>query len=302
MIFQDDLLFPHLSVAGNASGSAWKGWRRVAEAGRAAGRGGRRAFCGVDRLLDRLAGGSYSGRRAAAGSAWRGRCQRPAPGLLLCDASRSPRSTWTAAMRWSAASATSSVPWQSRCSTSRTASPRPSPWARGCSCWSGARSSPTGRRWTSSPRRGDRATDRSVLKACSTSFSARVEDHAPELNASEGYRLDDGPELIVRIPGPARRQHAPRRDPGRRHPARPTSRRRTLRPQPGPGHGRTDRPPRSRGRGRHPHRRADLDRQPGRAGGGTTSLLGSPGSEVHMIIKARSCHVIDDQDASPQVP
>ena len=78
MIFQDDCLFPHLSVAANIR-FGLQGWRpseteaRVAEVA---------ALCGVEQLLDRAPETLSGGERQRVGLA---RALAPRPRLLLCD-------------------------------------------------------------------------------------------------------------------------------------------------------------------------------------------------------------------------
>jgi molybdate transport system ATP-binding protein len=78
MIFQDDLLFPHLSVAANVRFGlkglpAEQARRRVDEVA---------ALCGVERLLDRRPATLSGGERQRVGLA---RALAPRPRLLLCD-------------------------------------------------------------------------------------------------------------------------------------------------------------------------------------------------------------------------
>ena len=130
-------------------------------------------------------------------------------------------------------------------------------------------------------------------------FSARVEDHAPEQNATR-LRLDDGPELIVGFldrPAGSTLLVEIRADDIllARHPVAGLSARNQV-------PGTVERIVR-----RGPEAEAVI-----RTGGLTwivslvepavAQLELEPGPEVHMIIKARSCHVIDDRDASRQVP
>jgi molybdate transport system ATP-binding protein len=78
MIFQDDRLFPHLSVAANI-GFGLKGYER----GRARSRLAEvAALCGVEKLLDRAPEMLSGGERQRVGLA---RALAPRPRLLLCD-------------------------------------------------------------------------------------------------------------------------------------------------------------------------------------------------------------------------
>ena len=78
LIFQDDLLFPHLSVADNI-GFGLKGQARTARAARLAEVS---ALCGVEHLLDRRPETLSGGERQRVGLA---RALAPRPRLLLCD-------------------------------------------------------------------------------------------------------------------------------------------------------------------------------------------------------------------------
>jgi molybdate transport system ATP-binding protein len=78
MIFQDDCLFPHLDVASNIR-FGLKSWRTDRAEGRLAEVA---ALCGVNRLLDRLPATLSGGERQRVGLA---RALAPHPRLLLCD-------------------------------------------------------------------------------------------------------------------------------------------------------------------------------------------------------------------------
>lgn len=78
MIFQDDLLFPHLNVAGNIR-FGLKGWPRPRAEARLAEVA---ALCEVGPLLDRRPEGLSGGERQRVGLA---RALAPRPRLLLCD-------------------------------------------------------------------------------------------------------------------------------------------------------------------------------------------------------------------------
>ncbi len=78
MIFQDDCLFPHLTVAANIR-FGLKGWTGdLAEARQAEVA----TLCGVERLMDRVPSTLSGGERQRVGLA---RALAPRPRLLLCD-------------------------------------------------------------------------------------------------------------------------------------------------------------------------------------------------------------------------
>src|SRR5262249_12724081 len=78
MIFQDDQLFPHLSVASNI-GFGLKGYERATARARLAEVA---ALCGVEKLLQRAPATLSGGERQRVGLA---RAIAPRPQLLLCD-------------------------------------------------------------------------------------------------------------------------------------------------------------------------------------------------------------------------
>ncbi len=78
MIFQDDRLFPHLSVAANVA-FGLKGWKRALAHNRLAEVS---ALCGVEHLLSRMPEMLSGGERQRVGLA---RALAPRPRLLLCD-------------------------------------------------------------------------------------------------------------------------------------------------------------------------------------------------------------------------
>ena len=78
MIFQDDRLFPHRSIAANVR-FGLKGWRRAEADARSAEVA---ALCGVEHLMDRRPETLSGGERQRVGLA---RALAPRPRLLLCD-------------------------------------------------------------------------------------------------------------------------------------------------------------------------------------------------------------------------
>ena len=280
LIFQDDLLFPHLSVAGNV---------RFGLKGLAAGRG-RRA--GWPRSPSSAGSGTCSPARrrrsraaSGSGSAWPGRWP---PGRGSCSAtSRSRRSTWRAAHALI-----------DRLKAVQRGRGDPGPLRH------------------PQPGRGGRAGD-----AALPALGRRIVDEGPPLDvlaagrpgapgggpqrlrgdgrgrtptaaAETLLRLAGGPALVV--PSMARPLGSPLSPgrPGRRHPAGPRADRRPQRPQRDRRDGRAGRPPRRRGRGARPDRRRS-------SGSSASSPRPSRRSgwprraEVRLIIKARSCRVLE---------
>ena len=189
MIFQDDWLFPHLSVAANIR-FGLKGWRRDEADARLAEVA---ALCGVERLLDRSPETLSGGERQRVGLA---RALAPRPRLLLCD---EPVSALDLANRHAMFDRLRDVQRAEAIPmlyVTHSAGRGHRAGLAAVPAGARAESSPRGRRWTSSPR-PRRIGDGSIpFEGVRNVFPARVEDHAPEQDASR-LRLDDGPELIV---------------------------------------------------------------------------------------------------------
>ncbi len=291
MIFQDDRLFPHLSVAGNIR-FGLKGWRRAEAHARLAEVA---ALCGVDRLLDRSPETLSGGERQRVGLA---RALAPCPRLLLCDEPvsaldldsrhamvrrlRDVRRALAIPMLYVTHSVAEAVALGSRLfllEQGRIVAEGPP-----LDVLAAARRSDDG----SIPFEG-------VLNV----FSARVEDHAPELNATR-LRLDDGPELIVGFldrPAGNTLLVEIRADDIllARHPVAGLSARNQV-------PGTVERIVRRGPEAEAVIRTIGLNWIVSLVEPAVAQLALEPGTEVHMIIKARSCHVIDDRDASRQVP
>ncbi len=188
MIFQDDRLFPHLSVAANIR-FGLKGWRRDEADTRLAEVA---AMCGVDRLMDRSPETLSGGERQRVGLA---RALAPRPRLLLCDEPvsaldlanrhamvrhlRDVQRALAIPMLYVTHSVAEAVALGSRLfllDRGKIVAEGPP-----LDVLAAARRSDDG----SIPFEG-------VLNV----FAARVEEHAPEHNATH-LRLDGGPELIV---------------------------------------------------------------------------------------------------------
>jgi molybdate transport system ATP-binding protein len=285
MIFQDDRLFPHLSVAANIR-FGLKGWRRGEADARLAEVA---ALCGVERLMDRSPEMLSGGERQRVGLA---RALAPRPRLLLCDEPvsaldhanrhamvrrlRDVQRTMAIPVLYVTHSVAEAVGLGSRLfllERGRIVADGPP-----LDVLAAARRSDDG----SVPFEG-------VLNV----FSARVEEHAPEHNATR-LRLDDGPELIVGAfdrPAGSPVLVEIRADDIllSRHPVSGLSARNQI-----PGTVERIVP-------RGPEAEAVI-----RIGGlacivslvapAVAQLELEPGVEVHMIVKARSCHVIDVED------
>jgi molybdate transport system ATP-binding protein len=188
MIFQDDRLFPHLDVAANIR-FGLKGWRRDQADARLAEVA---ALCGVSGLLDRSPATLSGGERQRVGLA---RALAPRPRLLLCDEPvsaldlanrhamvrrlRDVQRALSIPMLYVTHSVAEAVALGSRLFLLRggTIVAEGPP----LDVLAAAR----------------RADDGSIpFEGVLNVFAARIEDHAPEHNATR-LRLHDGPELVV---------------------------------------------------------------------------------------------------------
>jgi len=188
MIFQDDLLFPHLSVAANIR-FGLKGQprsvadQRVTEVA---------AACGVTHLLQRGPATLSGGERQRVGL---GACAGP-PSSASCSAtSRSPRSISRAGTDSSSSSAQFNVPKGSRCFY-RHAQPRgkPSPWgtrlfllAKGRVLAEGEPLAVLADSWSGSAH---------GIEGVRNVFPAEVDAHVDDGTATR-LLLKDGPALVV---------------------------------------------------------------------------------------------------------
>jgi molybdate transport system ATP-binding protein len=286
MIFQDDRLFPHLSVAANIR-FGLKGWRREEADARSAEVA---AMCGVERLMDRSPETLSGGERQRVGLA---RALAPRPRLLLCDEPvsaldlssrhamvrrlRDVQSVLAIPMLYVTHSVAEAVALGSRLFLLE----RGKIVAEGppLDVLAAARRSDDG----SIPFEG-------VLNV----FSARVGAHAPEHNATR-LRLDDGPELIVGFldrPAGSSVVVQVRADDIllSRHPVAGLSARNQI-----PGTVERIVP-----RGTEAEaviRTVGIAWIVSLVAPAVAQLELRPGAEVHMIVKARSCHVMDEGTA-----
>ncbi|MGP0068705.1 MAG: molybdenum ABC transporter ATP-binding protein [Isosphaeraceae bacterium] len=188
MIFQDDCLFPHLSVAANIR-FGLDGWRRDEADDRLAEVA---VLCGVERLLDRRPSTLSGGERQRVGLA---RALAPRPRLLLCDEPvsaldlgnrhailerlRAVQRAEAIPMLYVTHSAAEAIALGSRLfllENGRIAAEGPPLDVLGAA-----------------GRLGSGAIS---FEGVRNVFPARVEGHAPDQGASR-LRLDDGPELVV---------------------------------------------------------------------------------------------------------
>jgi molybdate transport system ATP-binding protein len=188
MIFQDDRLFPHLSVASNIR-FGLKRWPRSEADSRLAEVA---AMCGVDRLMDRSPETLSGGERQRVGLA---RALAPRPRLLLCD---EPVSALDLANRHLMVRRLREVQAVSRIPMVYVTHSVAEAVALGSRLFLMER----GRIVAEGPpldvlAAARRSGDGSIpFEGVLNVFSARVVDHARE-HSSTRLRLDDGPELIV---------------------------------------------------------------------------------------------------------
>jgi molybdate transport system ATP-binding protein len=291
MIFQDDRLFPHMSVAANIR-FGLKGWRRQEADARSAEVA---ATCGVERLLDRSPETLSGGERQRVGLA---RALAPRPRLLLCD---EPVSALDLANRHAMVRRLRDVQRAQGIPMLYVTHSVAEAVALGSRLFLLER----GRIVADGPpldvlavarRPGDGSIPfEGVLNV----FSGRVEGHAPEHNATL-LRLDGGPELIVGFldrPAGSPVLVEVRADDIllSRHPVDGLSARNQI-----PGTVERIVP-----RGAEAEaviRAAGLAWIVSLVSPAVVQLELRPGADVHMIVKARSCHVIDESPAISRRP
>jgi molybdate transport system ATP-binding protein len=188
MIFQDDRLFPHLNVAANIR-FGLKGWRRAEADARLAEVA---TMCGVERLMDRWPETLSGGERQRVGLA---RALAPRPRLLLCDEPVSAldlpnRHAMVRHLREVQRALAIPVLYVTHSVAEAVAlGSRLFLMERGKFVADGPPLDVL-----AAARRSD---DGSVpFEGVLNVFAARIEEHAPEQNATR-LHLDDGPELVV---------------------------------------------------------------------------------------------------------
>jgi len=188
MIFQDDWLFPHLSVAGNLR-FGLKGWRRPLADARLAEVA---ALWGVERLMDRFPSTLSGGERQRAGLA---RAMAPRPRLLLCD---EPVSALDLPNRHAILERLRAVQRAEQIPVLYVTHSASEAIALGARLFllEGGRIIAEGPPLDVLGAAGRLASGPISFDGVRNVFAARIEDHAPEQGASR-LRLDDGPELIV---------------------------------------------------------------------------------------------------------
>ncbi len=283
MIFQDDCLFPHLNVAANIR-FGLNGWVRDQAGARLVEVA---ALCGVERLLDRLPATLSGGERQRVGLA---RALAPRPRLLLCD---EPVSALDLANRHAILDRLRAVQHAEGLPVLYVTHSASEAIALGSRLFllENGRIAAEGPPLDVLGAAGRLGAGSISFEGVRNVFPARIEGHAPDQGASH-LRLDDGPELVVGFldrPTGSRVLVEIRADDIllARHAVDGLSARNQV-----PGtierivpHG--------------PEAEAVI-----RTGGLTwiVSLVAPaveqldlrPGTEVHMIVKARSCHVLDD--------
>jgi molybdate transport system ATP-binding protein len=188
MIFQDDCLFPHLSVAANIR-FGLKGWRRDVTEARLAEVA---ALCGVERLMGRDPATLSGGERQRVGLA---RALAPRPRLLLCD---EPVSALDLSNRHAILDRLRAVQRVEAIPMLYVTHGASEAIALGTRLFLLEQ----GRIVAEGPpldvlSQARRPVDGSIsFEGVHNVFPARIEDHAPEQIASR-LRLDGGPELVV---------------------------------------------------------------------------------------------------------
>jgi molybdate transport system ATP-binding protein len=287
MIFQDDCLFPHLDVAANI-GFGLKAWGRDVSRSRVLEVA---SLCGVERLLDRQPATLSGGERQRVGLA---RALAPRPRLLLCDEPVSALdlpSRHALLERLRAAQRAQAIPM-----LYVTHSP-----AEAITLGSRLFFLEQGRIVEEGPPLDVLSSARcgpsrlSPWEDVRNVFPACIASHAPEQRSTH-LRLDDGPGLIVPFLD---------RPSGTRLLVEVRAVDVLLAREPIDGLSARNQIPGTVERvvSRGPEAEALV-----RTGGLTwiVSLVApaveqlalAPGSTVHMIVKARSCHVIDDGDSA----